>query len=186
MTYSMVAMSGSLRADSSNTGLVRMAMRLAPDRLAITLFEGPGKLPFYNADLDTPDTLPSVVAEFRQLVADAHAVLLAAPEYNYGASGAMKNAFDWLSRPMGANAFRGKVVSIVTSGGKGGGRKVQAYFNEILGLFGNQIVAEPEIAIAMGPTLIAADGTTTDPAIEAMMADRLTNVLTALDARSSA
>lgn len=186
MTYSMIGFSGSLRAGSSNTGLLRMAMRLAPDQLDITAFDDLGRLPFYNADLDTPETLPTVVAEFRQLVADADAVLLAAPEYNWGPSGAMKNAFDWLSRPMGANAFRAKVVAIVSSAGKGGGKKAQAYFTEILGLFGNEVVAEPEVAIAIGRALIAADGTTTDPSIEALMSARLVNIITALNARATA
>ena len=50
----MLAVSGSLRAGSANTGLVRMAERLAPGGLSVTVRDGIDRLPFYNADLDTP------------------------------------------------------------------------------------------------------------------------------------
>lgn len=92
----------------------------------------------------------------------------------------MKNALDWTSRPFGAQ-LKDHVSTIVTAGG--GGRKVQVYLIEILGLFGNTVVNEPEIAIAKGGERIAADGTTNDSSIEDLMRVRLANLLNTLEER---
>ena len=101
MTSSLLAVSGSLRAGSANTGLVRMAERLAPGGLSVTVRDGIDRLPFYNADLDTPDTLPEVCAAWRDEVVATDALFLAVPEYNWGPSGVIKNAIDWLDAPGG-------------------------------------------------------------------------------------
>ena len=184
MTFSLLAVSGSLRAASSNTGLIRMAARLAPDGLAVTVRDGIDRLPYYNADLDTPETLPGVCTAWRDDVKAADALLLAVPEYNWGPSGVIKNAIDWLTRPSGEYAIRGKVIAIVTSGGRGGGSHVQPPLVEILGLLGNTMVTEPAIMVATGTERIASDGTTTDPEIEALVTGRLDGIVAALNQRS--
>lgn len=183
MPYNVLAFSGSLRAASSNTGLVRMAQRLAPPELEITLYEHLRELPFYDNDLDTPETLPPSIADLRAKVIAADAILFASPEYNASLSGALKNAFDWVSRPMGGQAIKDKVIAIVSSGGKGGGMRSQEYFSMMLGFFGNTMVSEPPIAVPMGMTIISADGTSTDPAIEDAMRARLANMVEALKAK---
>jgi len=53
-------------------------------------------LPFYNQDIE--GNPPSIVADFKQKIADANAVLIVTPEYNWSVSGVLKNALDWLSR----------------------------------------------------------------------------------------
>jgi chromate reductase, NAD(P)H dehydrogenase (quinone) len=180
VTSSLLAVSGSLRAGSANTGLVKMAERLAPPGLAVTVRDGIDRLPYYNADLDTPATLPAVCAAWRGDVAAADALFLAVPEYNYGPSGVIKNAIDWLTRPAGEHAIRGKVIAIVTSAGRGGGSHVQPPLVEILGLLGNTMVTEPAIMVALGAERIASDGTTTDPEIEALVRARLDGIVAAL------
>lgn len=181
--YHVLAVSGSLRGGSANTGLVKMAARLAPTELMIHVYDEIVDLPYYNADLDQPEVLPDPVRRWRQAVTEADALLLAAPEYNYGPTAVMKNALDWASRPLGAHSIQGKVVAIVGSGGGGGGRRVQAQFNEIIGLLGNTMVTEPEIALVKGSTFVSADGTTTEPDVEGLVAARLANLLVALAAR---
>ena len=178
---SLLAVSGSLRAGSANTGLVRMAARLAPASLVVTVRDGIDLLPYYNADLDTPETLPAVCAAWRDDVAAADALFLAVPEYNYGPSGVIKNAIDWLTRPLGQHAIRGKVIAVVTSAGRGGGSHVQPSLVEILGLLGNTMVTEPAIMVATGNDRISSDGTTTDPEIEALVRARLDAIVAALD-----
>ncbi len=179
MTFKILAISGSLRAESSNSGLVRMAQRLAPGELAVSDPFPIRDLPFYDGDLDTPETLPPICAAWRAAVADADAILWAAPEYNYAPSGVLKNALDWASRPFGAHGLVGKVSSVLSSAG-GGGPKVQGYLVEILGLLGGTVVVEPEILIKKGPMLIAADGSTSQPEIEVLIATRLVNLAAAL------
>ena len=180
----MLAVSGSLRAASSNTGLVRMAARLAPDGLAVTVHDGIDRLPYYNADIDTPTTLPDVCTAWRDDVKAADALFLAVPEYNWGPSGVIKNAIDWLTRPSGEFAIRGKVIAIVTSAGRSGGSHVQPPLVEILGLLGNRMVTEPAIMVATGTERISSDGTTTDPEIEMLVRARLEAVLAALNQQS--
>jgi chromate reductase len=90
----ILALSGSRRAASINTALLRSAARIAPPACRITLFASLGELPLFNPDLEA--TLPASVATLRQAVAAADALLVASPEYAHGVSGTVKNALDWL------------------------------------------------------------------------------------------
>ncbi len=181
-SFTMVAFSGSLRAGSANTGLVRMAIRVAPPSLVISVHDV-AALPFYNPDLESD--VPDVVVQWRDAVTAADAILIALPEYNFGPSGVAKNALDWLSRPPQTRALQGKVIALLTAGGKGGGSRVQASIGPILGLLGNTVVEEPVVQVAMGSERISADGTTTDPAIEELVRAKLDATLEALAALSA-
>jgi chromate reductase len=180
MASNVLAVSGSLRAASANTGLVRMAARLAPPELAVTVRGGIDALPYYNADLDTPEALPVPCRVWRDDVARADGLFLAVPEYNWGPSGVIKNAIDWLTRPVGQHAIQGKVIAIVTSGGRSGGTHVQPPLVEILALLGNTLVTDPPIMIPRGSERIGADGTTTDAEIEVLVSARLAAMARAL------
>jgi chromate reductase len=61
MTFTVLGISGSLRSQSSNSGLIAMAQRLAPSALSFEIDHTIALLPFYNADLDTPETWPEPV-----------------------------------------------------------------------------------------------------------------------------
>src|SRR5690349_400863 len=52
MERRIVAISGSLRTGSSNTVLLRAARLIAPRGLAVALYDGIDRLPFFNPDLD--------------------------------------------------------------------------------------------------------------------------------------
>jgi chromate reductase len=174
-----VAFSGSLRAQSSNTGLVRMAARLAPAALRVDNVDAlVHALPFYNADFE--EDPPIEVVRWREALTAADALIIGLPEYNFLPSPTAKNAVDWVSRPYGKHVLRGKVIALLTSGGKGGGSKTQAALGPILGLLGNTLVDEPPVLIALGADRINVDGTTTDPDIEAQVAAKLDAVLDAL------
>ena len=104
----VVALSGSLRAGSLNTTLLRIAAELAAPELEITLFDGIRHLPHYDQDLE--GDLPTQVRDFRALVGAVPAVLISCPEYAYGVPGAFKNALDWL---VGGPEFVGKRVALL-------------------------------------------------------------------------
>lgn len=178
--FRAVAFSGSLRAGSSNTGLVHLAARLAPAELSVEVVDWVGDLPYYNPDLEA--ALPEVAVNWRAAVEAADAVIIGMPEYNFGPSGLAKNALDWLTRPLGTHALRGKVVAMLTSGGKGGGSMVQPGIGGIIGLLGNTVVEEPKVNIAAGGTRIAGDGTTDDAEIVDLVTQKLANVVAALQA----
>lgn len=175
MPRTIVAVCGSLRSASSNLGLVRMAVRLAPDDLSVVHFDAIGSLPFYDEDLEADP--PPTVRAWRDVVVAADGLLIAAPEYNFGPTGVLKNAVDWLTRPLGAHALRGKVVSIMSSAGSTGGSHMTEQLSGILALLGNTVVNEPTIQIVKGAGRIAADGTTTDPEIEALVTRRLATIV---------
>lgn len=96
-TSSLLAISGSLRAGSLNTEVLRAAGLVAPPSAQITLFGGLAELPHFNPDLDAEGAaLPVTVRAFRARVAAADGLLICSPEYAHGVPGALKNALDWL------------------------------------------------------------------------------------------
>lgn len=93
----ILAISGSLRAVSSNTAALEAAALLAPAGCEVVLYDGLAGIPPFNPDLDAEGMEPPApVAALRRAVGEAHAVLVSAPEYAHGMPGALKNALDWL------------------------------------------------------------------------------------------
>jgi len=93
----ILGISGSLRARSSNTELLRAAALVAPASARVTLFEGLDGLPHFNPDLDSERAiLPAPVVALRRQVAAADALIISSPEYAHGVPGSLKNALDWL------------------------------------------------------------------------------------------
>src|SRR4051812_1944935 len=90
-----LAVSGSLRAGSSNAALLGAAALLLPPGHALTHFGGIGALPAFNPDDDVEPAPPAVEA-WRQALREADAVLISSPEYAHGVPGALKNALDWV------------------------------------------------------------------------------------------
>ncbi len=178
MPHKILAVSGSLRSASSNSGLVELARRLAPAEVIFESWNRLGDLPFYNEDLEAAP--PPIVVEWRAVVSSCDALFIASPEYNFGPTAVLKNAVDWATRPLGKHALRGKVVSIVSSAGSTGGAHMTDQLSGILALLGNTVVSEPVVQVVKGAERIAADGTTSDPEIEALITTRLANIVAAL------
>lgn len=109
----ILALSGSLRAASGNTALLRAAQSLAPAGMTIEIYDGLGALPLFNPDLD-PRDFPNVTA-FLARAARADALLIACPEYARGIPGAFKNALDWL---VGCEAFSAKKAALLNASGR--------------------------------------------------------------------
>jgi len=116
----VLAISGSLRAQSLNTALLRALGPLAPEGMEIDIVTLEG-IPLYSEELDlqrphngadqsASPPVPSAVAELRRRVHDADGVIISTPEYNRSISGVLKNALDWLSRPAFRGAIYGKTV----------------------------------------------------------------------------
>jgi chromate reductase, NAD(P)H dehydrogenase (quinone) len=107
----ILAISGSLRAGSSNTAVLRAAARLAPAEVDIALYEGIAGLQFFNPDLDG-DRVPGAVAAFRASIGDADGILISSPEYARGVAGVLKNALDWL---VASFEFPNKPVALINT-----------------------------------------------------------------------
>ncbi|MFC3675626.1 NADPH-dependent FMN reductase [Ferrovibrio xuzhouensis] len=93
----LLALSGSLRAASTNTALLRAAAAAAPAGMTVEIYDGLGRLPVFNPDDDEgPGPAPAPVADFRRRLGAADALLVACPEYAHGVPGGLKNALDWV------------------------------------------------------------------------------------------
>jgi NAD(P)H-dependent FMN reductase len=107
----ILAISGSLRAASLNTMLLRAVKRLAPGDIHVDLYRDLGALPPFNPDLEALGR-PAAVAELRSRIISSHAVLIASPEYAHGVSGVIKNALDWM---VGNESFVNKPVGLLNA-----------------------------------------------------------------------
>lgn len=111
----LLVLVGSLRADSFNAQLADVALENLPlgSDVDIVRFDRLGELPFYNESLDAEHGLGALVDEFRALVADADAILIATPEHNGGPTSVIKNAVDIASRPRENAPIAGKSVAVI-------------------------------------------------------------------------
>jgi chromate reductase len=95
---SLLGISGSLRAGSFNTALLRAAQQVTDEGVSLQLATLHG-IPLYDADVEARDGIPDAVQALKAQVIAGDGVLLSTPEYNNGIPGVFKNAIDWLSRP---------------------------------------------------------------------------------------
>src|ERR1700676_3340685 len=137
----ILAISGSLRAASHNTALLRAAADLAPEGVEVELFGRLEQLPPYNEDRDT-DTPPAEVARVREQIAAADGLLLSTPEYNGTLPGQMKHLVDWASRPYGQeSSLWGKPSAvIVASVTDYGALWAQDHLRKALGIGGARVL----------------------------------------------
>jgi chromate reductase len=151
----VLTLSGSLRRDSYNTRLLRAAEEAAPPGSLFELYDGLAAIPPYDADLEQT---PAPVADLKRRIAAADAVLIATPEYNASIPGQLKNALDWVSRPLAENPLRGKPTAVVgASTGSYGGVWAQAELRKVLGILGARVI-EGEVAVPHADERFDADG----------------------------
>ncbi|HEY1992732.1 MAG TPA: NADPH-dependent FMN reductase [Gammaproteobacteria bacterium] len=93
-TTHILALSGSVRKDSTNTALLRAAREAAPKDVAFTLYDGLGALPIFSPD--HTDALPPGPAALRRTLQACDGLLISAPEYAHGVPGGLKNLLDWV------------------------------------------------------------------------------------------
>jgi chromate reductase len=94
----VLGLSGSLRAGSFNTALLRAATGLMPAGSSLELATLHG-IPLYDGDAEARDGIPAAVQALKDRIVACDGLLLATPEYNNGIPGVLKNGIDWLSRP---------------------------------------------------------------------------------------
>lgn len=153
----VLGISGSLRRDSYNTKLLRAAEELLPGYVDFEIFDGLKAIPPYDEDDDVPPT-PKAVAALRVAIAEADAVLFATPEYNSSIPGQLKNAIDWLSRPLSSSPLRNKPVAVVgASSGAFGAVWSQAELRKVLGATGARVV-DGEVAVGHAQTKFDVEG----------------------------
>jgi len=158
----VLGISGSLRRDSYNKKLLRAAEELLPADVELEMYDGLKSVPPYNEEDDVQPALAAVAA-LRDAVAEADAILIATPEYNSSIPGQLKNALDWVSRPLATNALRNKPVAVVgASTGAFGAVWAQAELRKVLATAGAR-VADIELAVGHAHEHLDGDGHPSDP-----------------------
>ena len=156
----ILAISGSLRASSTNTILVRAIARLAPEDIEITLYEGLADLPHFTPDLDGDDP-PASVRSLRKLLQTADGVLICTPEYAFGVPGTLKNALDWT---VSSGEISGKPVAVISASPLWtGGDKAHASLLLTLTALGANVPAEGKLMLPTVGKKLNANGDVQDP-----------------------
>lgn len=172
----ILAISGSLRAASYNTALLRAAAELTPAGVDVEFYPGLESLPPYNEDRDT-DLPAAEVTALRSAIANADAVLFATPEFNGTMPGQIKHAVDWASRPYGNGAsLWGKPAAVVgASSTDYGAIWAQDHLRKALGIAGARVL-DVELPVAKAQDHFDQDGVLTDLELR----DRLAEIISQL------
>jgi len=140
--FHILALSGSLRAASLNSALLRVAASQVPPGLSLRVFEGLGQLPLFNPDLEPAPG--RAVQDLREAVARADALIIASPEYAHGVSGVIKNALDWL---VSFEPFAYKRVAVLNASPRAS--HADAALRETLKTMAAHIVEEASLTIPL-------------------------------------
>lgn len=167
----VLAIAGSLRRGSYNRLLLRASAASRPAQMTIDLYDELGSIPLFNEDLeDEGNGAPPAVARLRRLVRECHGVLIATPEYNWSLPAALKNAIDWLSRPVSADVIAGKPFAIVgATAGRWGTRLSQAALRQVLCATESAVMPAPALFVSEAARLFDAEGELIDGATRAQL-----------------
>ncbi len=181
--YSILAISGSLRADSTNSAIVRAIAGMAPADTRIRIYNGLGDLPHYNPEIDT-EAPPASVADLRARIARADGVLICTPEYAFGMPGSLKNMLDWL---VSSGEFLGKlVVAISASPLESGGASAHEQLVKTLRVLTADVVEKGSVTFPFVRRLINSTGAVADDEAAARLRAVLDALLSAVRSRSAA
>ncbi|MFA6917152.1 MAG: NAD(P)H-dependent oxidoreductase [Parachlamydiales bacterium] len=145
----ILAFAGSLRKDSVNKKLIQVAQKGAKDAGAdVTLIDLKDfPLPIYDGDIEDKNGQPAEAVRLKKLMMEHDGFLIASPEYNSSISAVLKNAFDWVSRPVPNEeyliAFKNKVAGLLTaSPSYMGGIRGLVHLRSILGNVGTLVLPD--------------------------------------------
>lgn len=186
----ILAISGSLRRDSHNTALLRAAAEMLPAGVELTIHDGLRDIPPYDDDaLATVGEAGgpySAVVRLREEIAAADGVLISTPEYNSSIPGQLKNALDWMSRPLIDSPLRGKPAAVIgASTGMFGAVWAQAETRKVLKAIGAR-VSEEELPVHTADEQFDADGKLTDADLEAQLVAVIETLADAIRERAAA
>ncbi len=171
MSY-LLGLSGSLRAASTNTKLIRAAAASYGGAFQ----EGNLRLPLYDGDLEASEGVPDSVQSLADQIAGAQAVIIATPEYNKGIPGVLKNALDWVSRTTGS-PWAGKPVAIMSAtAGRAGGERAQFDLRLCMVPFRTQILQGPEMLVAASMNAFDDAGSLNDSHTQELLDELMKNL----------
>ena len=173
----ILAISGSLRSNSSNTSILRAMVGLAPTQMQISIYDGIGDLPYFNPELDDRSLLS--VQNWRTQLQAADAILFCTPEYAHGVPGVLKNALDWI---VSSGELMAKPAAVISaSPSPDGGEKANASLVQTLRLMMADISAGTILLIPAVSAKLTDRGEINDPQIVQAIQSLLTTLAETVD-----
>ena len=161
----ILTISGSLRARSSNTELLRAAQLVADPSWGFDHYDRLASLPPFNPDLDLEGSTPvDPVRDLRARIAAADALLISSPEYAHGVPGALKNALDWM---VSDAAMIGKPIALLNASARSTFAHPQ--LAETLRTMSTALVDAASIVVPLDGRRLDAAGIAADPALAALL-----------------
>ncbi len=151
----ILAISGSLKSNSSNNAVIRAATELLQGQANFVLYDGLGNLPHFNDSQDPPET----VTAFRKQIAEADGVFICSPEYAFGVPGSLKNALDWT---VSSGEFINKPVALITAAT--GGDKAHSSLLLTLRVISSNLPDQCALLVSYIRSKMDPSGNVTDPA----------------------
>ncbi|GAB4023094.1 NADPH-dependent FMN reductase [Spirosoma koreense] len=156
----ILAISGSLRASSTNTALLRAAAELAPPTVQVTLYDDLENIPPFSPERDAANTAEPV-NKLRTLLRKCDAVIICTPEYIHGMPGVLKNMLDWLAS---SGEFVHKPVGVISASPSDmGGSRAHTSLAYTLNILTANLPEAASLIVPFVRTKLAADGQVTDP-----------------------
>ena len=163
----LLGICGSLRRASLNRALLRAVAENLPDGTAMQILDGALDLPIFNSD--HPE--PAAITQLKDTLRAADGIVFAVPEYNYSIPGGLKNALDWISRPVVASPLRGKPCALVgAASGMSGTIRAQNHMRQILVFSDSPCMNQPEVLIPRAQERFDAAGKLTDESTRTLLA----------------
>lgn len=179
----ILAISGSLRRDSYNTALLRAASELLPAGVTLDVYDELREIPPFDDD-EVARTGPAVV-RLRAAIAAADGVLIATPEYNHSIPGQLKNALDWLSRPLAGSPLKNKPTAVIgASTGIFGAVWGQAETRKVLKAIGARVL-ETELPVPGADRQFDANDSLSNTDLAQQLAAVLAELVAAISQRAA-
>ena len=169
----ILGISGSLRAGSFNTALLRIAQKAAGPGVEFETATLHG-IPLYDGDAEATNGIPEAVSALKKRIASSDGVLLATPEYNNGIPGVFKNAIDWLSRPAAdiPSVFGGRPFALIGASPGGFGTLLsQTHWLPVLKTLGVALWAGSRLYVSRAGQAFDANDELVDDKVRAQLAD---------------
>ena len=169
----VLLISGSLRAGSVNSAVLKTVQVLAVPPVVARVYERLGCLPHFNPD-DDREPLPEAVADLRAQLDACDAVLFCTPEYAGALPGSFKNLLDWT---VGGGIYEKPVGWINAS--SGGAKGTYEQLRTVLTYAGTEIIPAACADIPVPRSATDGDGLVAD----ALLRQAMCKVLDALVTR---
>ena len=164
MTYDLLLISGSLRAGSVNAAILKTAQKLSPGEMTAPIYKSLSNLPHFNPD-DDREPLHLAVADLRNRIGNADALLICTPEYAGALPGAFKNLLDWTVGGVDMDRKPVAWINAASLAAPTGGEDAHASLRKVMGYVGATIVEPACARIPVPRQAVGEDGAIRDATV---------------------